>query len=147
VEAVSTVGVLALTAALASTAPAASGAAQAAPTATRPAASVVEMSLGEGRTALLTVDLPTTRGSRLGLELVDADGRPLDAAAARLQATLPERDLGPLPATLIGGPSKWSGELRFPLPGEWDLTLTVQERGTGLVTAGAVRIGEQPTPG
>jgi copper transport protein len=140
VEAVSTVVVLALTAALASTAPSASAPPDAATSATPQRSTTVEMTLGEGRTALLHIDPPTTRGSSLHLELLDADGQPLDAAAAKLRATLPERELGPLEARLTGGPSAWTGDFSFPLPGQWELTLTVDEQGTGLVTAGAVRI-------
>jgi copper transport protein len=140
-EVVSTVLVLALTAVLASTAPPATLPAEAAPSAAAQGRTTVEMSLGDGRTALLRIAPATTRGSRLRLELLDADGRPFDAAAARLQATLPERDLGPLPARLTGGPSTWTGDFSFPLPGEWKLTLTVNTRGTGLVTAGTVQIG------
>ncbi len=139
-EAVSTVAVLVLTAALASTAPSATAPASAAPAAAR-SSTTVEMDLGEGRRALLHIDPPTTRGSTLHLELLDADDRPFDAASAELRTALPERELGPLDARLTGGPSDWTGDLSFPLPGKWRLTLTVEDQeGTGLVTAGEVTI-------
>jgi copper transport protein len=142
VEVVSTVVVLAVTAVLASTAPPATLPAQAATSAASQGRTTVEMSLGDGRSALLDIDPPTTRGSRLRLEVLDADGQPLDAAGAKLQAALPERDLGPLQVRLTGGPSTWTGTFTFPLSGEWKLTLTVTRQGTGIVTAGTVRIGQ-----
>jgi copper transport protein len=144
VEAIITLAVLILTAVLASTSPpgtAGIGKASEGSTFQAPASTTIEMDLGEGRTALLHLDGLTTSGSELHLEVLDRSGRPLPLRTARLQATLPARQLGPLEIPLDSDPAGWRGSFTFPLPGVWDLTLTVESAELGgLVTSGEVTI-------
>ena len=137
-EAAVVLAVLAVTAVLASTSPPSTlTAASVAPR----AGATVAMDLGDGRTARVHVDGLGTNGSYLHLELLDRRGAPLRVDAARLQATLAARDLGPLEVALTSRPAGWFGDFTFPLPGRWTLTLTVEEESLGgLVTAGTLRI-------
>jgi copper transport protein len=132
VEALVTVAVVALTAVLSTIPPPSDtgGAADA-----RPAVEVVTLDLAEGRTAELHVDPAGTGGSTLHLDLRDAAGDPLRARAVGLRAELPEQDLGPLEIPMTGAGATWEGDYAFPFPGQWQLTLTVENRSLGgLVT-------------
>lgn len=135
VEAATTLAVLAVTAVLASTAP------PSAPTPWSPttgeqarsSTTTVDMDLGADRTARLHVDGLGTRGSTLHLELLDASHEPLAARTVQLRATLPSRDLGPLDVPLTKSPEGWFGKFRFPFPGRWGISLTVEDRNLAAV--------------
>jgi copper transport protein len=138
VEALVTVAVVAVTAALSTIPPPADigrgGAA-------RPAVEVVTLDLAEGRNAELHVDPAATGGSELHLELRDGSGAPLRARTVALRAALPEQDLGPLDVPLTGRGAVWEGDYAFPFAGEWQLTLTVANPSLGgLVTTGNLAI-------
>jgi copper transport protein len=138
IEALVTIAVLAVTAALSTVPPPAdpgSGAAS------RPAVEVVTLDLAEGRAAELHVDPAGTGGSALHLELRDGAGAPLRARTVTLRAALPEQDLGPLEVPLTGRGALWVGDFAFPFAGEWQLTLTVANPSLGgLVTTGSLAI-------
>jgi len=110
--------------------------------ATGPAASsVVDMSLGDQGRATLKVSRPGTSGSQLQVFLTDAQGRPLDSGGVDLKVSNPSRDLAPIPVPMKQGNGAWSADYRFPLPGVWKATLTVQTPDhTGVVTAGDITI-------
>ena len=138
VEALLTIAVVAVTAALSTIPPPAdTGSAVAA----RPTVEVVTLDLAEGRAAELHVDPAGTGGSALHLELRDGAGAPLRARTVTLRAALPEQDLGPLDVPLTGTGAVWEGDFAFPFVGEWQLTLTVANRSLGgLVTTGNLAI-------
>jgi copper transport protein len=146
-EAVITVLVLAVTSVLASTVPPSTvpaGASTSGPGAPSTASDgAARFDLGGGRTALLTAGLtagPT--GGRLQVELRAPDGTPLAVRSVSLRAELPARELAPLEVPLRGGPATWSGRFRFPYPGDWRLTLTVElpDR-TAVVSPATLRVG------
>jgi copper transport protein len=143
-EAAATGVVLAVTAALTLTAPPASTSTHsttAASDATTPMATTVTMSLGEERTAELHVDGVSTAGSSLHLEVLDHEQHLFQANEVNLQATLPNRDLGPMDVPLTEAAAGWFGDFTFPLPGRWKLTLAVEDKKlAAVVTAGTVRI-------
>ncbi len=138
VEALLTIAVVAVTAALSTIPPPAdTGSAVAA----QPTVEVVTLDLAEGRAAELHVDPAGTGGSALHLELRDGAGAPLRARTVTLRAALPEQDLGPLDVPLTGTGAVWEGDFAFPFAGEWQLTLTVANRSLGgLVTTGNLAI-------
>ena len=157
VEAVLTAGVLAVTAILGMTAPPTqlvaptNDATAAGPTsATRPAtgpatgpatSTMVNMSLGERGRATLTVSRPGTSGSQLRVSLTDAQGRSLESGGVDLKVSNPDRDLAPIPVPMKPRNGAWTADYRFPLPGLWKATLTVQTPDhTGVVTAGNITI-------
>lgn len=79
----------------------------------------------------------------LSFQLVDVDGNPLaPREAPTIQASLPDRDLGPLTAESFatGDPGSYTVEIPLPLAGEWELTVLVristfeEARGTVTVT-------------
>ena len=148
-EAGVTAGVLAVTAMLSMTAPpsqlvvpTSDTTAGRSTSATGPAASsVVDMSLGDRGRATLKVSRPGASGSRLRVFLTDAQGRPLDSGGVDLKVSNPSRDLAPIPVPMKQGKGAWSADYRFPLPGVWKATLTVQTPDhTGVVTAGDITI-------
>jgi copper transport protein len=138
VEALVTIAVVAVTAALSTIPPPAdTGSAVAA----QPTVEVVTLDLAEGRAAELHVDPAGTGGSALHLELRNGAGAPLRARTVTLRAALPEQDLGPLDVPLTGNGAVWEGDFAFPFAGEWQLTLTVANRSLGgLVTTGSLAI-------
>ena len=148
-EAGVTAGVLAVTAMLSMTAPpsqlvvpTSDTTAGRSTSATGPAASsVVDMSLGDQGRATLKVSRPGTSGSQLQVFLTDAQGQPLDSGGVDLKVSNPSRDLAPIPVPMKQGNGAWSADYRFPLPGVWKATLTVQTPDhTGVVTAGDITI-------
>jgi hypothetical protein len=104
-------------------------------------ATTVTMSLGEERTAELHVDGVSTAGSSLHLEVLDREQHLFRANEVKLQATLPNRDLGPMDVPLTEAAAGWFGDFTFPLSGRWKLTLAVEDKKlAAVVTAGTVRI-------
>ena len=102
---------------------------------------VVEMDLGDGRTAELHVAGLRPGGSTLHLELKEANGSPLEANRVELKLTLPAEDLGPFAVPLREDPTGRRGTFSFALPGTWRATLTVEDRElAGIVTIGQVTI-------
>ena len=142
-EAVGTVAVLALTSALAVTAPptrgAGDGSGAVAATADR---TTVRLDLGDGEEAVLEVDGLTTDGSRLRLSVPgDAQG-PQAVRSVSLRAELPQEGLAATDVPLTRSAGGWRGDATFALPGTWKLTLTVERRNLdAVVTAGTVTIG------
>jgi copper transport protein len=148
-EAGLTAGVLAVTAVLSMTAPPSQlviptddATAVRSTSASGPATrTVVNMSLGTRGRATLKVFRPGTGGSQLQVFLTDAQGRPLDSGGVDLKVSNPGRDLAPIPVPMTQWNGGWSADYRFPLPGVWKATLTVQTPDhTGVVTAGNVTI-------
>ena len=141
VEALGALVVLVLTAVLSLTTP---PPADGGPGAGASAATTVEMGLTEGRRAEVRIDGPTTAGSRVRVFVLDADGRPQPAAAVRLTARQPERQLGPLDVALeaaAGSEPGWTGTFTFPVAGTWELVLTVEYADReALVTGGRVTV-------
>lgn len=147
-EAATTVVVLAVTAALTMTTPPPTG--QPAPTATAAVDldPTIVMDLGAGRVAQLHLIDATTAGTGVHLDLVDDQGRPMASRRAELRATLPARNLGPIPVPLTQVDDAWIGDVSFPLPGTWKLVLTVEDRARdAVVTSGTVKIGNPPAGG
>ncbi len=148
-EAGVTAGVLAVTAVLSMTAPpsqlvvptseaTAVGSTSSTGSATR---TVVNMSLGDRGRATLKVFRSGTSGSQLQVFLTDREGRPLDSGGVDLKVSNPDRDLAPIPVPMTQRNGAWSADYRFPLPGVWQATLTVQAPDhTGVVTAGNLTI-------
>ncbi|HET6653410.1 MAG TPA: copper resistance protein CopC [Nocardioides sp.] len=137
IEALVTVAVVVVTAALSTIPPPANTGGAV----TQPSVEVVTLDLAEGRAAELHVDPAGTGGSALHLELRNGTGAPLRARTVELRAVLPEQDLGPLEVPLFGRGSVWEGDFAFPFAGEWQLTLTVANPSLGgLVTTGNLAI-------
>ena len=106
-------------------------------------ATTVEMDLGSGRTAELRVAPLRPGGSRLRLEVKEADGSPLPVNRVELKLTLPAEDLGPFVVPLRKNSSGWLADFSFALPGTWSATLTVEDKAlAGIVTTGDVTITE-----
>ncbi len=148
VEAGLTASVLAVTAMLGMTAPPSQlvtptndPAAATSRSADRPAPTVVHMSLGEQGTATLQVLQPSTNPTQLQVFLTDSNGQPLKSGGVDLKVSNPDRDLAPIPVPLKPSNGAWTADYRFPLPGAWKATLTVQTPDhTGVVTAGNITI-------
>jgi copper transport protein len=147
VEAGVTVVVLALTAVLTLTAPpptlAATASRPGAGAATGAAASrTVTVRLEKGSTAQVDVTPATTAGSRLRVTPLDAGQRPLATDRVSLTASLPGR-VNAIKVPLTRNGVSWTGDYRFPLPGSWKLTLTVQDASlSAVVSAADVVIGQ-----
>ena len=145
-EAAVTAVVLGLTAALALTSPPPSvadttTAATGAGSAPRSPASAVTFPLPGGGSALVNVDPPGTAGSRIRVGVLDARGELVRARAVKLQASVPARRVDNIDVPLERAGQVWKGRFRFPLPGTWKLTLTVQNRSsTAVVTTATLPI-------
>ena len=99
------------------------------------------MSLGEQGTATLQVLQPSTNPTQLQVFLTDSNGQPLKSGGVDLKVSNPDRDLAPIPVPLKPSNGAWTADYRFPLPGAWKATLTVQTPDhTGVVTAGNITI-------
>jgi copper transport protein len=144
-----TVGVLVATSLLSMTSPpphgaptgplGASGAGAPAPAAN----GVVEMPLGERGKAVLAVLPATTTGSELHMVLTDERGQRLRAGRVDLKVSNAERGLEKIPVPLTKRNGVWVADYRFPIPGVWTATLTVDDPGrTAVVTAGDVTISD-----
>lgn len=148
VEALLTVSVLAVTAVLGTTTPPPTVAA--APTGAQTGAPVpadanrqVQISLGDGRTALLAVLPATTRGSTLRVLVTDGAGVAARPTRVVLKLGNPARGVGAIPVPLVQKDGLWEATYRFPLSGTWKATLTVEDRDlTAVVAAGDVDIVE-----
>ena len=142
-EAVGTVAVLALTAALGVTPPPSRGDDD--PAAARVATAsadrtTVALDLGDGRTAELEVAGRTTSGSRLRLTVPGPRRGPQAVRTVTLRAELPG-ELGATDVPLNRDGDRWRGAATFALPGEWRLTLGVEQRdGDAVVTVGTLRV-------
>jgi copper transport protein len=148
-EAGLTAVVLALTATLSMTSPPADRSAALAASASpgRPLPSgqrngLVQLRLQDGRTALLAVLPANTAGSVLRLAVADGGGTPPAFTHLGLTLSNPGRDVGAIPVVLTLQSGVWSGRFRFPLPGTWKATLTVEDRDhpSAWVTAGTVDV-------
>jgi copper transport protein len=115
VEAVGVAAVLAVTSVLTFTAPPATVASGQNDNAT------VDIDLGQGRQAEVTVAGTSTSGSKI---LVAVTGEKENSVS--LRATYPERDVGPLNVPLRRTPRGWAGPFQFTFAGEWTLTVTVE---------------------
>jgi copper transport protein len=83
---------------------------------------------GKG-TASLTLAPPRAgRDAEVHLELTDPAGQPIKAPEVKLAFTLPAQHLGPLPAKVAAFTAgHWIATgVRLPLPGTWQLALTVR---------------------
>lgn len=146
IESLFTVGVLAITAALSMTSPPPLGAGPAAAAARAPAApvtAVADLSLGDLGRAELTVRPATTAGSRLRLLLTDERGEPLRRVSrVELKVSNPDRRVAAIPVPLVGSGGFRRADYRFPLPGTWLATVTVEEPGDpAAVSSAEVVIG------
>jgi copper transport protein len=120
VEAVGTVAVLAVTSVLTFTAPPPSGAADQSGS-PRSDTATVDIGLEQGREAEVLVKGTTTAGSRI---LVQISGE--QEKSVSLQATFPERQVGPFDVPLHRTPRGWAGPFTFSLAGDWTLIVTVE---------------------
>jgi copper transport protein len=115
VEAVGTVAILAVTSVLTFTAP---------PTTVAGGQNdmeTVDIPLGSGREAEVLVRGTTTAGSRI---LVQISGEQEKSVA--LEASYPERSIGPFDVALHRTPTGWAGPFTFTLAGDWTLKVTVE---------------------
>jgi copper transport protein len=142
-----TVAVLVVTAVLSMTSPPPLAAATADGSATAGAGSptaanaVVEMSLGDRGRAVLAVLPATTAGSKLRMLLTDPRGQRLHTGRVDLLVSSENRGLGRIPVPLTRRHGFWVADYRFPYPGVWTATLTVEDPGrTTVVTAGDLTI-------
>jgi hypothetical protein len=148
-EAIGTVAVIALTSALTLTSPppraaTAAAAAGAGVLPATPTDATVHMPLGRGRRAELHVTGGFRGASELHLALLKPNGTLFQARRVRLTASEPARDINPVPVRLRQLSGLWQGRFRFPLPGTWKLTLTVEDKSYGaVVTTGEVPISPQ----
>jgi copper transport protein len=140
-----TVAILAVTALLTTTAPPPQIAKQNGPTGpvAGPTAAndAVKLSLGDQGNASLTIEPATTTGSHLHLVFADGHKRPLPATRVTLKVANPGRDIAPIaiPMSILDG--AWIGNYRFPFPGIWKITLTVDGIGpSAVVTTGDITI-------
>ena len=140
-EAVGAVAVLALTSALAVTAPPTRGVADGSSAAPAGDRTTVRLDLGGGEQAALVVEGLTTGGSRLELTLPGPESGPESVRSVSLRAELPEEELAATDVPLRRAGDGWRGGTTFALPGEWKLTLTVERRNLdAVVTAGSLTI-------
>ncbi|MGO4598904.1 copper resistance CopC/CopD family protein [Terrabacter sp. 2RAF25] len=140
-EALLTVGVLAVTAALGTTTPpptvaAATVSGQQGVTSPVDANRQVKISLGDGRAALLAVLPATTRGSTLRVLVTTSTGAPAAVTSVALQLGNPKRGVGAIPVPLVLRDGLWEARYTFPLSGTWKATLTVKDRSLRAVVAG-----------
>ncbi len=137
-EAVGTVAVLALTSALAVTAPPTRGAGDgSAPVAGTGDRTTVALDLGGGQQAELEVDGVTTAGSRLRLTVPGDTRGPQAVRSVSLRVELPAEGLAATDVPLTRSTAGWRGDATFALPGEWKLTLTVERRNLDAVVTAA----------
>jgi copper transport protein len=145
-EAIGTVAVIALTSALTLTSPppraaTAAAAAGAGILSAPPTDATVHMPLSRGRRAELHITGASSGPSELHLALLKPNGTLLQARRVRLTASEPARDINPVPVRLELLSGVWQGRFRFPLPGTWKLTLTVEDKSySAVVTTGEVPI-------
>ncbi len=135
-EAVVAVAVLAVTTALSGSEPARTAAAAAAGTAAPaasggPATVTLPYDTGgaHGRgTAVLHLDPARTGANQLHMILTDPAGRPVDVPEVDLEFTLRSRRIGPLTVPLThAGTGEWTASaLQLPVPGRWQVALTVR---------------------
>lgn len=143
VEAAVTVVVLAVTAALSLTSPPPTLAAPADPSATAGAGTGVTQTLPLGTKgfALVNVVPPRTTGSTVRVGVTDPQGQLVPARRVQLRVSLPAQGIDAIEVPLRRSGRVWAGTYRFPLPGTWKLTLTVEDRSlAALVTATDVSI-------
>jgi copper transport protein len=141
IEAVATAIVLAVTGVLASVSPP-TRAAQTQDSAQVPSSRIITMPLTDGRYAEARVGAGTARGTAISVSLLDSEGPWLDVLRVQMRASLPTKDVGPLAVTLRQqNASTWLGTFKFPYPGTWQLTLTVEDQQQSAVVAtGNVKI-------
>ena len=148
-EAVGTLVVLALTSALAVTAPPTRGAGDGttaaagdAPAGDAPADSTsLVLDLGDGREATLVVEGLATGRGRLRLTVPGPARGPQSVRSVSLRAELPAEGLAATDVPLARTARGWRGDAAFALRGEWRLTLTVERRDlTAVVTAGTLTV-------
>ncbi|MGE7435865.1 copper resistance CopC/CopD family protein [Kitasatospora sp. NPDC001175] len=78
-------------------------------------------------TATVVLNPAATGSNTVKLSLDDSSGKPAEVPELQLAFTLPDRDLGPLPASLNSdGPGRWSGTAQLPLAGDWVVSVTVR---------------------
>jgi copper transport protein len=95
---------------------------------------------GAHGTGSLDVELAPARPgtNRIAVLVVGADGRARDVPELDAELSLPQRRLGPLRIALIhAGPGRYTADGQIPLPGDWQLALTVR---TGEFDESTVRI-------
>jgi copper transport protein len=115
VEAVGTVAILAITSVLTFTAPPTTVAGGQNDMAT------VDIPLGGGREAEVLVRGTTTAGSRIFVQISGEQEK-----SVALQASYPERSIGPFDVDLHRTPRGWAGPFTFTLAGDWTLEVTVE---------------------
>lgn len=140
-EALLTVCVLVVTAALGTTTPpptvaAATSSGQQGAPAPVDANRQVKVSLGDGRTALLAVLPATTRGSTLRVLVTTSTGAPAAVKRVELKLGNPKRGVGAIPVPLVLKDGLWEARYTFPLSGTWKATLTVEDPSLRAVVAG-----------
>ena len=152
-EAVGTLVVLALTSALAVTAPPTRGAGDGVPAAAGEASTgqeatpgadraTLRLAVDDGRQAALEVDGLSTAGSRLRLTVPGPTRGPQAVRSVSLRAELPAEGLAATDVPLRRTAGGWRGEATFALAGEWRLTLTVERRDlSAVVTTATVPVG------
>jgi len=141
VEAALTVCVLAVTAVLSMTSPPPRITVAAAAGPTAPANGLTVMSLGAKGSAGMGIIPATTAGSRLNVLLTDLAGQPVRATAVELEVSNPSRGVGGIPVPMTRTNGVWTGQFRFPFPGDWKAVLTVHDRSsTAVVTGGTFTI-------
>ncbi|MGK4582264.1 copper resistance CopC/CopD family protein [Kitasatospora sp. HPMI-4] len=78
-------------------------------------------------TATVVLSPAATGSNTVKLSLDDSSGKPAEVPELQLAFTLPDRDLGPLPASLNSdGPGRWTGTAQLPLTGDWVVSVTVR---------------------
>jgi len=97
-----------------------------------------------GRSALVHVLPPSTAGSKVSVGIIDADHQPLPASHVKLQVSLPARGIDNIDVPLSRGKQGWEGTYKFPFPGTWKMTLTIEIKApTAVVTAANVKISRE----
>ncbi len=77
--------------------------------------------------ATVTLNPATTGNNTVTLSLTDPAGKPVTVPEMQLAFTLPDRDLGPLSASVLPtGTGRWSGSVQLPLAGDWVVSVTVR---------------------
>ncbi|HEY6796974.1 MAG TPA: copper resistance protein CopC [Kineosporiaceae bacterium] len=122
--------VLAVTAHLAVTTPARSQQPGPAPGNDGPVSAVAV--LPQQRRVQITVDPPLASSPAMTFQVTDAAGHPLDALELRADAALPDRGIGQIPLTVhhTGLGTYAAHGAALPLPGRWQITVTVRTTDT-----------------
>jgi copper transport protein len=83
---------------------------------------------GKGTAGLTLAPASSAQANEIHLLLTDPDGRPVDVPEVRLSFTLPAQHLGPIPVTLHRiDTGHWTASgVRLPLPGAWQMSVTVR---------------------